>query len=227
MGQVLFRRRDVSGARAHAVWAMRADVSHPDAPRLLPAIKARESLLLGLWCRMSSVLAGLGPSAMLVFLAAVVTPGPAAASAAPPVDALRGGNVHGASWARVTCGAAGELVLSPVVARPFRQPLGRVPPAGRLFDSQRDEEIAGDLRDVGADREPRPPGRQQRAEPLGNGSCGCGGGGAGGAISAHWGSKPTLRETRVVTGRGGPGSRGGPRAGSPGPSSCPLGSRAG
>ncbi|WP_437929559.1 hypothetical protein WMF37_09900 [Sorangium sp. So ce291] len=102
MGHVLLRRGDVSGAREHAVWALRTDRSHPDALRRLAAIKARERLLLGLWFRRSSALAGLGPSAMLVLLAADVAPGPAAALTAAPVAALRGGDVHRASCARVT-----------------------------------------------------------------------------------------------------------------------------
>ncbi|XXY46877.1 hypothetical protein WME91_43440 [Sorangium sp. So ce269] len=63
IGDVLLRRGDASGAREHAVWAIRTDVRDPDALRLLAAIKARESLLLGLWFRVSSVLARLGPSA--------------------------------------------------------------------------------------------------------------------------------------------------------------------
>ncbi|MGK3965822.1 hypothetical protein WMF38_16790 [Sorangium sp. So ce118] len=92
----------MSGAREHAVWALRTDVSDPDTLRLLAVIKARESLLLCLWFRVSSVLAGLGPSAMLVLLAADVAPGPAAALTAAPVAALRGGDVHCASCARVT-----------------------------------------------------------------------------------------------------------------------------
>ncbi|MGK3991099.1 tetratricopeptide repeat protein [Sorangium sp. So ce136] len=102
LGHVLLRRGDASGAREHAARALRTDVSAPDALRLLAAIKARESLLLGLWFQVSSVLAGLGPSAMLVLLAAYVAPGPAAALTAPPVAALRGGDVHRASCARVT-----------------------------------------------------------------------------------------------------------------------------
>lgn len=102
MRHVLLRRGDVSGAREHAVWALRTDGSDPDALRLLAVIKARESLLLGLWFRVGSVLAGLGPSAMLVLLAAYVAPGPAAALKDALVDALRGGNVHRASCARVT-----------------------------------------------------------------------------------------------------------------------------
>ena len=69
LGRVLLPARDVSGAREHAVWALRTDVSAPEPLRLLAVIKARESLLLGLWFRVSSVLAGLGPSAMLVLLA--------------------------------------------------------------------------------------------------------------------------------------------------------------
>ncbi|WP_438018880.1 hypothetical protein WMF18_07275 [Sorangium sp. So ce315] len=46
-------------------------MSAPDALRLLAAIKARESFRLGLLVRVSSALAGLGPSAMLVRLPAV------------------------------------------------------------------------------------------------------------------------------------------------------------
>jgi hypothetical protein len=72
MGFVLLRRGDIQGAREHAAFALRSGASDPEALRLLVAIKARESLLLGLWFRWSSMLADLGPRAMLVLLAAFV-----------------------------------------------------------------------------------------------------------------------------------------------------------
>ncbi|KYF79642.1 hypothetical protein BE11_04420 [Sorangium cellulosum] len=90
------------GAREHAASAIRTIVSDPDALKLLAAIKARESLHLGLWFRVSSVLAGLGPSAMRILLAADVASGTSRCVDDPPMDALRSGNVHRASCARVT-----------------------------------------------------------------------------------------------------------------------------
>ncbi|WP_394825278.1 tetratricopeptide repeat protein [Pendulispora albinea] len=71
MGHVLLRRGDVGGAREHAGWAIRAGSRIP-ALNLIAAIKARESLFLGVWFRLNSMLAELGPKAMLVLLAAYV-----------------------------------------------------------------------------------------------------------------------------------------------------------
>jgi Flp pilus assembly protein TadD len=70
MGFVLLKRGDIQGAREHAVWALRGAAGETDALRLLVAIKARESLFLGLWFRFNSMLGALGPSGMLVLLGA-------------------------------------------------------------------------------------------------------------------------------------------------------------
>ncbi|KYF87529.1 hypothetical protein BE20_25800 [Sorangium cellulosum] len=107
LGHVLLRRGHVRGAREHAVWAFRTEVTDPDAPRLLAAIKARESLLLGLWFRVSSVLAALGPPAMLVLLATrAARPSSIGAASRRPGNARR----HGLATGRGGAGRQGWSV---------------------------------------------------------------------------------------------------------------------
>ncbi|MDO9020856.1 MAG: tetratricopeptide repeat protein [Deltaproteobacteria bacterium] len=71
-GFALLHRGDVAGAREHAARALRRDPTHLDAIRLLAAVKARESLALGLWFRANAAVSGLGPRAGALLVGAFV-----------------------------------------------------------------------------------------------------------------------------------------------------------
>jgi tetratricopeptide (TPR) repeat protein len=51
MGRVLLERKEIELAREHAIAALQNDPSEPQALGLMASIKARKSLLLGLWWR--------------------------------------------------------------------------------------------------------------------------------------------------------------------------------
>jgi tetratricopeptide (TPR) repeat protein len=73
MGKVLLRRGKIAEAREHAIWALRRAAADADALGLLVAVKARESLALGLWWRFNTWLGELGDGrAVLVLLCAFV-----------------------------------------------------------------------------------------------------------------------------------------------------------
>ncbi|MEM1201623.1 MAG: tetratricopeptide repeat protein [Acidobacteriota bacterium] len=73
MGRVLLHRDQLDDAREHAVWALQKNPSDPSALHLLTSIKARRSLVLGLWWRYSTWMGGLGDGrAILVLLGAFV-----------------------------------------------------------------------------------------------------------------------------------------------------------
>jgi tetratricopeptide (TPR) repeat protein len=54
MGEVLLQRGDTAGAREHALLVLRQNANHEGAIQLLTAVKARESVLLGLWWRFNA-----------------------------------------------------------------------------------------------------------------------------------------------------------------------------
>jgi Flp pilus assembly protein TadD len=68
MGNVLLQSGDMRGARDHAAWALRHDATSPSALHLLASIKARGSLLLGLWWRYSVWLEKFGDGRQLGIL---------------------------------------------------------------------------------------------------------------------------------------------------------------
>jgi Flp pilus assembly protein TadD len=73
MGHVLVHRGRLEEARDHAIWALRNDPSDQATLRLLATIKARDSLVLGLWWRYSAWMGELGDGrAILVLLAGFV-----------------------------------------------------------------------------------------------------------------------------------------------------------
>jgi Flp pilus assembly protein TadD len=69
LGHVELKRGDVRAAREHAVWALQLDPDDLGARGLLSSIKARQSLLLGLWWRFQSwVSAGSNARAILLLV---------------------------------------------------------------------------------------------------------------------------------------------------------------
>jgi hypothetical protein len=60
MGNVLLRRGDIEGARAHALTALRENAGHEDALHLLVSIKTRVSPLMGAWWHFNTRLSELG-----------------------------------------------------------------------------------------------------------------------------------------------------------------------
>jgi tetratricopeptide (TPR) repeat protein len=60
LGHVALRRGDAETARRQVAWALHDHPNHDSALRLLAAIKARESKVLGLWWRWSSWMQTLG-----------------------------------------------------------------------------------------------------------------------------------------------------------------------
>jgi hypothetical protein len=58
MGYLLLRRGDAGEAREHALVVLRHNASHEGAVQLLGAVKARQSLLLGVWWRFNSLFSG-------------------------------------------------------------------------------------------------------------------------------------------------------------------------
>jgi tetratricopeptide (TPR) repeat protein len=54
MGEVLLQRGDTAGAREHALLVLRQNANHEGGIHLLTAVKARESVLLGLWWRFNA-----------------------------------------------------------------------------------------------------------------------------------------------------------------------------
>lgn len=57
-GELLLRDGDIDGAREHAIWALRQDPSDVGAQQLVCAVKAHQSLVLGLWWRWQSWIGG-------------------------------------------------------------------------------------------------------------------------------------------------------------------------
>ncbi|MEM7352079.1 MAG: tetratricopeptide repeat protein [Acidobacteriota bacterium] len=73
MGRVLLHKDRLDEAREHAVWALRNDPTSRDALALMAQIKARSSLVLGLWWRYATWMGSLGDGrSILVLLAAYV-----------------------------------------------------------------------------------------------------------------------------------------------------------
>ncbi len=73
MGHILVQRGHVEEARDHAIWALRQDPTDKAALYLMAAIKARKSVVLGLWWRYSTWMGNLGDGrAILVLLTAYV-----------------------------------------------------------------------------------------------------------------------------------------------------------
>lgn len=68
MGSVLLAQGDPKGAREHAIWALTHQPSHSGALHLLATVKARESLLLGLWWRYNSWVTRLGSGRQILVL---------------------------------------------------------------------------------------------------------------------------------------------------------------
>ena len=68
MGWVALRKGDVDDAREHAVMAIRQSVGAEDSLRLLAAIKARESIFLGLWFRWNMWMSSFGGGASIAIL---------------------------------------------------------------------------------------------------------------------------------------------------------------
>jgi tetratricopeptide (TPR) repeat protein len=73
MGWALLLRGDKAGAREHAIEALRADATAPDALALLTSIKTRSNPLLGAWWHYATWLERIGPTrSVIVLLAAFV-----------------------------------------------------------------------------------------------------------------------------------------------------------
>lgn len=70
MGRILLWRGDVAGAKEHAVWSLRSGGAGTDGLHLLANIKARESLVLGLWWRWATWMGEVGTSRGIVLLLA-------------------------------------------------------------------------------------------------------------------------------------------------------------
>jgi tetratricopeptide (TPR) repeat protein len=68
MGYVHLSRGDVEAAREHAIWALRATPTDAGAIRLLAAVKARQSLLWGVWYRANARLFSYGSKAVAILL---------------------------------------------------------------------------------------------------------------------------------------------------------------
>jgi len=58
MGYLLLARNETQEAKEHALVVLRGNALHPGAIQLLGAVKARQSLLLGVWWRFNSFFAG-------------------------------------------------------------------------------------------------------------------------------------------------------------------------
>jgi tetratricopeptide (TPR) repeat protein len=67
MGHLLLREGKVRDAREHALLVLRGNAMHEGAVGLLSAVKARESVVLGLWWRFNSFF-GAGPPARRVLM---------------------------------------------------------------------------------------------------------------------------------------------------------------
>ena len=73
MGRALLLQGDKDGAREHAVQALRADPTAPDALALLTSIKTRANPFLGAWWHYATWLERIGPArSVIVLLAAFV-----------------------------------------------------------------------------------------------------------------------------------------------------------
>jgi len=71
MGWALLRSGDRAGARDHAIHALRADASAPDALALLTSIKTRSNPLLGAWWHYATWMERIGSTrSVMVLLAA-------------------------------------------------------------------------------------------------------------------------------------------------------------
>lgn len=68
MGHVLLKRKRLNDAREHAIWALRHNPANAQALHLLAAVKARNSLWLGLWWRYNSWMSSLGDSRSILVL---------------------------------------------------------------------------------------------------------------------------------------------------------------
>lgn len=70
-GFVALRRGDAATAREHAISALHAGAHDPDALRLMVAVKARESLVLGLWWRFATFMGEQGDARSIAMMLAM------------------------------------------------------------------------------------------------------------------------------------------------------------
>jgi tetratricopeptide (TPR) repeat protein len=68
MGVAQLRAGNVDAAREHAILALRADATDPQALRLIASIKMRSNLALGLWWRYATWIEKIGPTRSVVVL---------------------------------------------------------------------------------------------------------------------------------------------------------------
>jgi len=68
MGHVLLKQGKIDEAHDHAVWALRQGPTDPDALGLLAAVKAKSSLLMGLWWRYATWMQELGSTKSILVL---------------------------------------------------------------------------------------------------------------------------------------------------------------
>jgi tetratricopeptide (TPR) repeat protein len=68
MGKVLLEKNEIELAREHAIMALQNDPSEPQALGLMAGIKARKSLLLGLWWRYNVWMNRIGPTRSILVL---------------------------------------------------------------------------------------------------------------------------------------------------------------
>ncbi|WP_455926027.1 tetratricopeptide repeat protein [Pseudomonas putida] len=68
LGHLLLREGDTSGAREHAIWALNENANDVAALHLLTAVKARESVFMGVWWRFNSWISERGSARSIVIL---------------------------------------------------------------------------------------------------------------------------------------------------------------